>query len=93
MSEVSPGGEDQVTKCSNKCKVDFNEDIQNQESCKLYCNRFKKKFLTGIVSGRNGIKGKSFYRATIGGLRNPRNVVSDLKFTVTTYGPSAYDVG
>lgn len=48
--------------------------------------------MIGIVSGREGLVAGAPYRATIGGLRNPRNLISDLKFGITTYGPSGFDV-
>jgi len=43
-------------------------------------------YLNGIVSVDKIEKGET-YRATIGGLRNPRAVAGGLEFTVTTYDP------
>jgi hypothetical protein len=47
-------------------------------------------YLRGIVS-TGGLNGGAYYRATIGGLRNPRRVATSLAFTLTTFGPAAFD--
>jgi len=93
ISEVSPGGEAAVKKCEEKCRVEYaTKQRERDEWCLPGCARFKESYLTGIVSGREGIVGGQPYRATIGGLRNPRNLVEGLEFGITTYAPPAFDL-
>jgi len=92
---VSRGGtSDDVASCEKKCGEDYTKpaDLPIKEICVSECKRFKDMYLIGIVSVDKIVKGET-YRATLGGLRNPRAVADGLEFTVTTYDPEAFNEG
>jgi hypothetical protein len=87
---VSAGTAADEASCKTKCGEDYANDQQKKDFCVKQCPRFLKMYLNGIVSA-DQMKAGAQYKATLGGLRNPRNVVDGLRFKVTTYDPQAFD--